>query len=116
LPTGKKAGMPILYYKANTANNQHNPANVPASPDGSTMNIYNIWDNQELVKLGKPTARGEKHALLDANRFYRSTKSDQITTADMPFRADSYILLSAGWDGEYGTADDIFNFEWKYRD
>ena len=116
LPTGNKAGMPILYYKANTANNQHNSANVPGQPDKSTMNIYNIWDNQLLVKLGKPTARGEPHAFLDAVKFYKNTESDKITTAHMPYRADSYILLSAGYDGEYGTADDIFNFEWKYKD
>ena len=25
-------------------------------------------------------------------------------------RSDSYILISAGWDGEYGTRDDIANF------
>jgi hypothetical protein len=24
--------------------------------------------------------------------------------------ADSYILISAGFDGEYGTSDDVFNF------
>jgi prepilin-type N-terminal cleavage/methylation domain-containing protein len=116
LPTGIKAGMPILYYKADTANNRHDLANLPASPDGSTTNIYNIWDNQELVKLGKVTARAEMHALLSADRFYKNTKSDKVTTVDTPYRPDSYILISAGYDGEYGTADDIFNFEWKYRD
>jgi hypothetical protein len=31
-------------------------------------------------------------------------------------REDSYILISAGKDGLYGTADDICNFEWKYID
>jgi hypothetical protein len=113
LPTGIKAGMPILYYKADTANSRHDPLNVPASPDGSTTNIYNIWDNQELVKLGK--IGGGVHILVNADRFYKNTKSDKVTTADMPCRADSYILLSAGWDGEYGTADDIFNFDWKYN-
>jgi len=28
-----------------------------------------------------------------------------------PARADSYLLISAGADGRYGTADDIANFE-----
>jgi len=27
-----------------------------------------------------------------------------------PYRPDSYILISAGADGYYGTADDITNF------
>ena len=33
-----------------------------------------------------------------------------------PHRRDTFILISAGGDGLYGTADDICNFEWKYRD
>ena len=33
-----------------------------------------------------------------------------------PYRADSYILISAGYDGLYGTRDDICNFDWKYRE
>jgi hypothetical protein len=33
----------------------------------------------------------------------------------MPSCGDSFILISAGQDGLYGTADDICNFEWKYR-
>jgi hypothetical protein len=33
-----------------------------------------------------------------------------------PFRADTFILISAGWDGEYGTADDICNFDWRYQE
>ena len=28
----------------------------------------------------------------------------------------SQRLISAGYDGEYGTPDDICNFEWKYRE
>lgn len=121
MQSGKKTGMPILYYKANTANSMHDPNNVPGTPDGSTTNIYNIWDNQQLVYLGKPWVSGspsdpeKQHSLFQADTFYELTKSHKITTAVRPYRADSYILLSAGFDGEYGTADDIFNFEWKYR-
>jgi hypothetical protein len=44
--------------------------------------------------------------------FYINTKNEKITLTDgRPYRADSYILLSAGFDGQYGTPDDIFNFE-----
>jgi len=28
-----------------------------------------------------------------------------------PYRSDSFILLSAGPDGLYGTGDDVFNFD-----
>jgi len=114
--TGKKTGMPILYYKAETSKNLHDPNNLPASPLTTNVNIYNFWDNQELLMLGKPWETDQSaHSLFDPEKFYKNTKSHKITTADRPYRADSYILLSAGFDGEYGTADDICNFEWKYR-
>jgi prepilin-type N-terminal cleavage/methylation domain-containing protein len=119
--SGKKTGMPILYYKADTSKNLHDPNNLPPNPTAPNVNIYNHWDNQELVLLGKPWVPGaptlpeKKHSLVETNKFYKNTESHKITTAHRPYRADSYILLSAGADGEYGTADDIFNFEWKYR-
>jgi len=115
--TGKKIGMPILYYRANTANNAHDLAD-PDNPN----NIYNYLDNYELVALGFPgqlpaAQGGPKHDLIDPDpkRFYINTKNDQITDISRPYRADSYILISAGWDGEYGTADDICNFDWKFK-
>jgi type II secretory pathway pseudopilin PulG len=117
MKSGVKTGMPILYYRANTANNFHDP-NLASTPVDSKGNIYNYWDNHALVSLGKPWESGgtpSPHALADPKRFYQNTESHRITTAKQPYRSDTYILLSAGWDGEYGTADDIFNFEWKYR-
>jgi len=113
--TGKKIGMPILYYKANTARTLH----LVAEPD-NPENIYNYRDNQQLIMLGKPwdppSKGGSPHRLLEKTRFYLNTKNDKVTTASRPFRADTYILISAGWDGEYGTPDDICNYEWKYRE
>jgi type II secretory pathway pseudopilin PulG len=121
-----KSGMPILYYKANTTNMLHlydigGKEWKPPNPSDDAGNIYNYWDNQELLELGKPWVQGgagtpaKKHRLSDYKRFYKNTKSDRITTPpDRPYRSDSYILISAGYDGEYGTADDICNFDWKY--
>ncbi len=112
--TGKKIGMPILYYKAHTSNSFHdiaNPTNI--------NNIYNYRDNQMLITLGIPSdppPNGSKHRLWDPVRFYKNTKNDKVTTASRPYRADSYILISAGFDGEYGTPDDICNFDWKYQE
>ena len=50
--TGKKTGMPILYYKANTANSLHDSRNV-IPPRTIRGNIYNYWDNQELLEAGQ---------------------------------------------------------------
>lgn len=114
-----KTGMPILYYKADTANNFHDP-NLAPTPVDSKGNIYNYWDNQVLITLGKPwlPAGGTSapHQFEQPERFYKNTRSDKIVTTQRPYRADTYILLSAGWDGDYGTADDICNYEWKYRE
>lgn len=120
---GKKTGMPILYYKADTANSFHDP-NVASSMSATSSqgNIYNYYDNQSLIQLGKPwqasgtTGTSANHKMVDPIRFYRNTQSTQITTTTRPFRADTFILISAGWDAEYGTADDICNFEWRNRE
>ncbi len=116
--SGKKTGMPILYYKADTSNNMHDP-NQDTSETDSGGNIYNDMDNQALVGLGKPwedPGKASTHDLALQARFYRNTRNNQITMVRRPYRTDSYILMSAGYDGEYGTADDICNFEWKYRE
>lgn len=116
MASGEKTGMPILYYKANTANNLHDPNNFLPSLEDSKGNIYNWMDNQELVAAGKPwETSATAHALARWEQFYRVTQNHMISTARQPYRSDTYILLSAGYDGEYGTIDDVFNFDWRYR-
>ncbi|MEN6428210.1 MAG: type II secretion system protein [Phycisphaerales bacterium] len=121
MQAGQKTGMPILYYKADTANTFHDPNRAGSmSASDSAGNIYNYLDNNMLVGLGKPWLETQSattaHKLTAAARFYSNTRSDKITTASRPFRPDEYILISAGYDNEYGTADDVCNYEWKYRD
>lgn len=115
--SGARGGMPILYYKADASNNFHDPNTNPTATN-SQGNIYNYWDNQMLVMLGKPWEQGvsSRHALMDPDRFYKNTRNHKIPYPPRPYRADSFILITAGLDGEYGTADDICNFEWKYRE
>jgi type II secretory pathway pseudopilin PulG len=119
LASGIKLGMPILYYKADTRGSLHDQSLAGAmTPLDSQNNIYNFYDNQELLELGVPGApAGTPPYLLSVpDRFYKNTLSDKITTVRRPFRADTYILISAGYDAEYGTADDICNFDWRYVD
>lgn len=95
--TGALVGMPILYFRANASN------------PGFT--IYNYHNNKVLIDLGKPwDPGGTEHKLKMFTLFYIKIRNEQITTTYRPKRADSFILLSAGYDGEYGTDDDIFNF------
>jgi hypothetical protein len=95
-------------------------------------------DNDPLVRLGKLTANGVSNLMhplayapapLNNPVFYRDTFKDpalltgyggtgtgygiqdpKITQNVWPYRPDSYILISAGPDGYYGTADDIHNY------
>jgi len=114
--TGKKVGMPILYYKADTSKVLHDP-NSPG-----TDNIYNYNDNIELVDLDLPWDTAHQHPMASGGQtpdgvvprpeiFYEKTKNEKVAAIDRPYRPDSYILISAGFDGLYGTDDDVFNFE-----
>lgn len=106
IQTGRGVGMPVLYYKANTSKTAHDLGN----PD-NLENIYDYKDNIDLVMLGKPwDPTGTPPPLSRPLRFYEITLNDKITAMDRSYRSDSFILISAGFDGEYGTRDDIFNF------
>jgi hypothetical protein len=111
LNTGKKIGMPILYYKADTSKTSHD-LNNPDNPD----NIYNYKDNHVLLALGVPGQPDKKHPLFeDPTIFYKMTKDYKSRKVSIPKRIDSFILISAGLDCLYGTKDDIVNFDmgWK---
>jgi len=116
--TGKRTGMPILYYKADVSRQMH----VWQFPNND-LNIYNYDDNWELVNLALPFAASYNHPIAaggqptqdggisDETVFYKDMiRDNNVTAIPRPVRPDSYILISAGFDGEYGTDDDIFNF------
>jgi len=112
LLTNKDTGMPILYYRANTVNFKHDPEYYD---DDLDKNIYDYRDNQFIVGLGLPSDKTFVHPMSktggDPAIFYKETLNPNFaTTPKRPYRADSYILLSAGPDGLYGTPDDVFNF------
>jgi hypothetical protein len=108
-PGGKRTGMPILYYRADPNGTAHD-VNHPDEPN----NIYEYRDNQALVLLGVPGEPDAVHPLAAPRPFYLNTQDHKQRFQSQPYRRDSYILISAGRDGLYGTADDICNFEWKY--
>jgi type II secretory pathway pseudopilin PulG len=103
LANGKivRAGAPVLYYRANTSQK-------------IIRRIYNAQDNDALVQM-KQQVDGRLHPLTDPTNqfpfFYDEYIRDpKIEARPWPYRPDSYILISAGADGLYGTSDDIRNF------
>ncbi len=118
-----KIGMPILYYKANTSSAFHDPNTFPPTRLSNNGNIYNSFDNDAIVQQGKPwetPGSGEDgHEMgTDLTKFYDVITNKQVRISSLtpgmqrrPYKADTYILISAGFDGEYGTRDDITNFD-----
>lgn len=102
-----KAGSPILYYRANTTSKTMIPID-------QSKRIYNAYDNSDLVALvhlNTPKTPGIPLLNDDIDNLRDFISDPKITTIDYwPHRPDSYILISAGADGLYGTSDDIRNF------
>ncbi len=104
-----KAGMPLLYFRSNPHDNLSEVAD-----------FYNFYDNYAIIASAQKAAK-----LMDGGFLVNDGASDDerreafdafitnpAVTGDghYPYRADSYILISAGHDGIYGTNDDITNF------
>jgi len=43
--------------------------------------------------------------------FYKLIQNEDVITIPTPYKKEEYILISAGYDGRYGTRDDVFNFK-----
>lgn len=115
-------GNPILYYRAD-------PAGVAMADEetetGAKRGVYHHEDNGALLRDGEATRlilseSGEKHKMdwapaVPPGSFPKGTfgyyiKDLQVTARDWPARPQSYLLISPGRDGLYGTGDDIGNF------
>lgn len=115
LPDGsrKRAGLPVLYYRAD-----------PSAKERE--DVYDFRDNDYLIyakeqadrtQRGTPPVRdtGQRwNPLAGAAATFYDYITDwraSTTAFGVPHKPDSYILISAGNDGFYGTDDDICNFQ-----
>jgi len=115
-------GSPILYYKANSASRLFKK--IPEPSDELAGWIYNYEDNRGIIELGTikdPEVKhhfSEGHTYTDEGQprtgvhlFYETITNPKVSY-DKPFNAATFILISAGRDGIYGTTDDITNFDY----
>ncbi|MHC4721618.1 MAG: type II secretion system protein [Planctomycetota bacterium] len=118
-------GTPILYYKANSSSRLFKK--IPESTDGPDEFdkwIYNYEDNRAIINLGKvkdPTVMhhfNEGYIYTEDTQqrdgidlFYKTITNPKVNY-DKPFNAATFILISAGYDGIYGTSDDITSFDY----
>jgi prepilin-type N-terminal cleavage/methylation domain-containing protein len=122
LPNGKqvKAGTPILYYRANITSRifENGTTMTTVSDPCAAASIYDSFDNEELLALGTIMDQTKKHSfdkdyptsLAGRTKFYDAITNPTVTTQVRPYNQTSYILMSAGFDGIFGTPDDIYNF------
>ena len=63
-----------------------------------------------LADTAKPLSARRRHPIEDFDYFYEYIRDPKVHARPWPYRPDSYLLISAGMDGIYGTDDDIRNF------
>ena len=97
-----KVGLPILYYKAKTSNTQLG--------GGPNLSIYTYFSNIDIIELKKNVYGGNEGRVAFFQKFQDPKATLAASGVLRPYRADSYILISAGADGVYFTADYVTNF------
>ncbi len=113
-----KVGSPILYYRADNSSRLFKK-DGPDAGDDTNKWIYNYKDNVDLVDLGPidadpAAAPAEEHLMKDEKVFYEMINNPGVSALaeGKPFNSSTYILMSAGSDGVFGTKDDVTNFDY----
>lgn len=129
-----KVGTPIVYFVADdTSSLFREMEDKPSTPFNETtetsMWIYDYQDNQCIFNLpglkdgsqhkydfeyqeGDPAMHGNDlfyEAITNPEATRQSTVNSSIYFRK-PYNARSFLLISAGWDGIFGTKDDVQNF------
>ena len=128
-------GGPILYWRADPAGKTITDIS-PTDPDVSGANrhlrgAFHYRDNADLLDQNRNpltlTPKNENQrlffnypVLVDPQNDLNITLTDQnfahyirnanVTAKITPYNTDTFLLISAGPDGLFGTADDIANF------
>jgi len=130
----EKVGLPVLYFKADSTKRfRVDETNQPAlaTPERYTQWVYNYSDNEPLltanwlrdIEEAAPRAGLDVHYYEDgksnAQVFYESLtereedmNNDGVKEFFKAYNTGTFILISAGYDGIYGTKDDITNFNY----
>lgn len=128
----EKVGMPLLYYKADgTKRFRLDAANQPVTTPTQAQYkdwVYNYDDNLPILQLNwlrelensvpgltkHYTENGGNEESFYESLTERKADMDNNGTLDFfkPFNPSTFILISAGYDGIYGTNDDITNFNY----
>lgn len=121
-------GYPVLYWRADPAGVRFADEDLDRLRSPALRGRYHWIDNDELVASGSRDvlvlrADNEVHKLdweqvpdrpgikFTPGFFQYYIQNQDVQAKNYPHRGDSYLLVSPGADGLYGTADDIANFD-----
>ena len=118
----EKVGSPIVYFRADPKNTMHRE-NGPRQGDNLDQWTYNYEDNAwifQLPNLKDPDNLEKQHrydpAYVDPDTgekgvelFYQAI-TNKNSSYEKPHNPKTYIIISAGTDGIFGTRDDVTNF------
>jgi prepilin-type N-terminal cleavage/methylation domain-containing protein len=127
-------GGPILYWRADPAGFQiADRSPIDDDAQGNMRGIYHFRDNDPLLDSSKRplvlSAANKPHRLffeypapilpedidtqaeIGTNSFAAYIRNKSIEARVSPYKPDSFLLISAGADGIFGTGDDLANFE-----
>ena len=116
-----KVGTPVLYFKAD-ATTKNFKSTLPLG--NYRKFIYNYEDNRAIIELGTVLDQTVKHR-YDENEsemvngvsrngvqlFYHNITDPGVDAFEKPYNHNTFILMSAGPDGVFGTKDDVTNFQ-----
>ena len=132
-------GTPILYYKVKTSSRlfreEEDDPDTAMDETNHRKWIYNYEDNRAIIEVGTvkdPTVihhYDETHTYEDppgttrdgVYLFYETITNPKVSRVDLdepeksdyrPFNANTFIWISAGRDGIFGTKDDITSFDY----
>jgi prepilin-type N-terminal cleavage/methylation domain-containing protein len=105
----------LLYY---AANDRGKYLYYDTIDDDNQYNYYYYQDNARILLAGATTGGGTQFQYKDTTGGYNVTNfysyiedtNATINKTHLPKMRDSFILISRGYDGIYGTDDDVTNF------
>ena len=116
-----KIGSPIVYFRASTKYTMHR--SVPQPGDDFSKWTYNYLDNAWIFKLPhlKDPDNPEKQHRYDPDyidpdtgeegkQLFYTAITNKNSSYEKPLNSKTYIIISAGTDGIFGTKDDVTNF------
>lgn len=125
---GGRVGMPILYFKADATKQRFRVDAARQTVDNPDLSQYSDWvynfsDNLPILNLPwlrdpgaawgghfpDPDNAGRNPAQMFYEKITQQANPDQGFYR--PYNGATFILMSAGWDGIFGTKDDIVNFD-----